>query len=295
MATCFDLWECIDSALRESRVQAQVKGLVLECKSNPGVPRSLRGDPQRVRQILTNLVSNAVNFTPRGKIDISVDVADDRESGTLIRIAVSDTGVGMSEAQRSRLFDRGETTTAAGLGLAVSRRLAAKIGGTLGAASQLGKGSTVWFTFRCEQSRSRVASDVDSVPPGLPAASPAAAGLPVIDAEQQLRFAAGDPQLAEELLDMLLSELPVRQEKIARALAAEDVDTLAAQAHKLAGGTAYCGVPALKQACDKLREVAACNADVGVIRRQVENLNAEIARLLALVPSLPRSRPPDAR
>ena len=282
MATHFDLWQCIDSALQEGRLQAQAKGLVLECKSNDQVPSNLRGEPQRVRRILSNLVSNAINFTPQGKIEIDVELVQDNGSGPLIRIAVSDTGVGMSEALRSRVFDRGEeTTTATGLGLAISRTLAATVGGALGAVSELGKGSTVWFTFRCKQSHECAASDAAAAIPEPPK-------LAVIDWQQRLRFAAGDPQLAEELLEMLLSELPERQQKIAGALEAQDIDTIAAQAHKLAGGTAYCGVPALKQACDELRKIAAGNPDLGVIKRQVEKLNVEISRLLALLHTLPQ-------
>ena len=90
---------------------------------------------------------------------------------------------------------------------------------------------------------------------------------------------------------MLLSELPERQAEIAHALKIMDIDRIAQQAHTLAGGTAYCGVPALKHACDRLKQTATNNADVAAIRREVDNLNAEIARLRALATTLPRSHP----
>jgi len=121
-----------------------------------GTPGYLIGDPLRLGQILVNYANNAVKFTEKGEIVISVKVVEDTDNDVLMRFAVSDTGIGLTQEQISKLFQsfqQADTSTSrkyggTGLGLAISKNLANLMGGDVGVESEYGKGSTFWFTAR---------------------------------------------------------------------------------------------------------------------------------------------------
>ena len=150
----FDLISVVEGTIELLALPAQEKGLELGCLLDCEVLRGLRGDPGRVRQILTNLVGNAIKFTERGEITVSAFVNAESEESVGVRFTVSDTGIGVSEDAKKRLFRSfsqadGSTTRkygGTGLGLSISKQLVELMGGTIGVDSEPGKGSTFWWT-----------------------------------------------------------------------------------------------------------------------------------------------------
>jgi len=152
----FDLRILLDNLASILSTAAQDKGIRLLCIADPAVPTQLRGDPGRLRQILTNLAGNAIKFTEKGEVAIRVTIAEGAESSCLLRFSVHDTGIGIPEDKIGVLFNTFSqvdvSTTrkfgGTGLGLAISRQLAETMGGSVGVTSQEGKGSEFWFTAR---------------------------------------------------------------------------------------------------------------------------------------------------
>jgi two-component system sensor histidine kinase/response regulator len=157
--------------------RTQAKRLRLNSVIAPDVPMQVAGDPDRLRQILINLVSNAVKFTEQGSIEVRMTVEDVAEDGLTLRFVVSDTGIGMSEATRRRIFEPftqadGSMTRrygGAGLGLAISKRLVELMGGQIGVESEAGSGSSFWFTARFTPVASAASPGLGRQPLGDPA------------------------------------------------------------------------------------------------------------------------------
>ena len=139
--------------------RAQSKGLELVCDIPPSLPNALLGDPGRIRQILTNLIDNALKFTEHGEIVVRVRLLDLEEINAQLHFSVTDTGIGISDESQQRLFQAfsqadGSTTRkygGTGLGLTISKQLAEMMGGGIGVISELGLGSTFWFTARVQK------------------------------------------------------------------------------------------------------------------------------------------------
>ncbi len=150
--------------------QAKAKGLAIQ-EDTDDVPIWLRGDPTRLRQALLNYVSNAIKFTEKGSITLRSRLLEEQDGEILVRFEVQDTGIGIAPEKLPRLFQSFEqadvSTTrkygGTGLGLAITRRLAQIMGGEAGAESEIGKGSTFWFTTRLRRGH--------GIMPAAPAAS----------------------------------------------------------------------------------------------------------------------------
>ena len=156
----FDLRMTVEDAIGLLAERAYSKGLELACLVQAGVPTALRGDPGRLRQVLANLVGNAIKFTERGEVVVTVSLAKEADSGnsgdTLVTFEVADTGIGLTSEQRSKLFQpftQADSSTTrkfggTGLGLAICKQLAELMGGQIGVDSTAGQGSTFRFTAR---------------------------------------------------------------------------------------------------------------------------------------------------
>ena len=154
----FDFQEVLEDLLAVVGVKAHTKGIELLPFLDPAVPLKVKGDPVRFRQVLTNLLDNGIKFTAQGAVEVRIRVAERSGSDLLLRVEVKDTGVGMRPEVVEKLFQsffQGDSTTTrqyggTGLGLAICRRLCELMGGGIGVESQLGAGSTFWFTLRME-------------------------------------------------------------------------------------------------------------------------------------------------
>ncbi len=155
-AADFDLERLLDNTSNLISEKCHAKGLELVFEVAPDVPPCLVGDPLRLGQVLLNYANNAVKFTEKGEIVISVRASERTETDVLLHFRVRDTGIGLTPEQMGRLFQsfsQADTSTTrkfggTGLGLAISRKLAELMGGQVGVESEYGKGSTFWFTAR---------------------------------------------------------------------------------------------------------------------------------------------------
>ncbi|MFA6119871.1 MAG: ATP-binding protein [Sideroxydans sp.] len=186
------------------------KQLTLSFIVEPDVPHHLIGDFTKLKQILINLLSNAIKFTPQGEINVGVRLESDTADGLRLRFAVSDTGLGISQEQISRLFQsfqQADSSTTrkyggTGLGLAISKRLVELMGGAIDVSSELGRGSTFWFTVPLERD-----SGIAQMPPWV------IANEPVVDRERLTDIAGArvlvvdDDPLNQETLRLLIEQL----------------------------------------------------------------------------------------
>lgn len=146
----FDLRELVESTSEQFAIRAHLEGLELNCAMSSDVPNTVIGDPERLRQVLTNLMSNAIKFTRKGEINLRITTDSDG-----IRFGVEDTGIGMSPEQRARIFESFTQADASttrefggtGLGLSISFQLVQLMGGQLDVDSTTGQGSTFFFSL----------------------------------------------------------------------------------------------------------------------------------------------------
>jgi signal transduction histidine kinase/HPt (histidine-containing phosphotransfer) domain-containing protein len=150
----FDLPDSLQTLLKPLELRAREKGLKLHCDLSPAVPRRLLGDVTRLRQILVNLLGNAIKFTAHGEVRLCVEVAEEKEDRLSVSFAVSDTGIGIPADKLRIIFNAfeqadGSTTRVyggTGLGLAIAASLVELMGGRIGVESEVGRGTTFRFT-----------------------------------------------------------------------------------------------------------------------------------------------------
>ncbi|UXI01752.1 two-component sensor histidine kinase BarA [Photobacterium sp. TY1-4] len=152
----FDFTDSLDEVMKLLAPSAHEKGLELTLKIDERIPAGLIGDPLRIQQVLTNLIGNAVKFTERGNIDVSVELKADKDETVELQFIVRDTGIGISERQQAQLFQAFSQADASisrryggtGLGLVITQKLVTQMGGEISLTSRLHQGSTFWFSLR---------------------------------------------------------------------------------------------------------------------------------------------------
>ncbi|MEE9213037.1 MAG: response regulator, partial [Phycisphaeraceae bacterium] len=157
--TDFDLRELVDDVGQVFARRTHEKGLELACFVHPTVTSFVRGDPERLRQILINLVNNALKFTKKGEVVIRTVLDHETDRHVTVRFSVNDTGIGILPDRQDRLFKAFSQVDASttrkyggtGLGLAICKRLIELMGGEIGVESEPGHGSTFWFTAKFEK------------------------------------------------------------------------------------------------------------------------------------------------
>jgi signal transduction histidine kinase len=149
----FDIFDLVEGIVKVFRPVALGRGLDLDVELDAPMPRRLLGDAGRIRQVITNLLGNAMKFSKKGRVHIAVACQSLPGAEAVVRISVTDQGIGIPPEMMGTLFNKfsgAHTATAknyggTGIGLAISMRLIELMGGRLGAESQVGKGSTFWF------------------------------------------------------------------------------------------------------------------------------------------------------
>ncbi|MDP2996447.1 MAG: response regulator [Bryobacterales bacterium] len=176
----FNLRDNLEATIKTFAMSAQEKGLALVCEVRPEVPARVQGDPTRLRQIVTNLLGNAVKFTERGEVAVEVRAEPEAQDGVRLHFTVRDTGVGISPEKRDlifRAFEQADSSTTrryggTGLGLTISARLVEIMGGRIWVESETGQGSRFHFTARFGVANAAAASRV--------AGQARLAGIPVL-------------------------------------------------------------------------------------------------------------------
>ncbi|HIJ96612.1 MAG TPA: DUF3365 domain-containing protein [Desulfuromonadales bacterium] len=167
----FNLQTTVQETVELLAVKASGAGLDMICQIDPQIPHCLRGDPGRIRQVIINLVGNAIKFTHSGEVIIRVERQSEQSDSVTLHFEIRDTGIGIAEERREAIFSPftqadGSTTRkygGSGLGLAICKQLVELMGGEIGVDSRPGHGSTFWFTIRLEKSAAQTCQDSKNV------------------------------------------------------------------------------------------------------------------------------------
>ena len=191
-ATDFMLWDCLDGVMKIMAVRAHEKGLELACHVAPDVPAALTGDPVRIRQIIVNLVGNAIKFTEAGEVVVEVTCEARGTDEVQLHVSVRDTGVGIPPDRQQKIFEsftQADSSTTrqfggTGLGLTISTQLVQLMDGRIWVESEVGKGSVFQFIARM----------------GVPAEPPTAVAPATLDRLEGLRVLAVDDNATNRLI-----------------------------------------------------------------------------------------------
>jgi signal transduction histidine kinase/HPt (histidine-containing phosphotransfer) domain-containing protein len=234
----FDLRAVLEETADMMAVKAHEKGLELVCRMPPGTPAGLRGDSGRLRQILVNLVGNAVKFTSAGEVAFWVELVSQDEGAATLRFEIADTGIGVRPDSAAAIFnpfvqEDGSITRkygGTGLGLSIAKQLVGLLGGRIGMESEPGKGSTFWFTAVFEK----------QCGPGAPPADafdgPGPVKVLVGDRHARSRRVASELLEACGCLPVEAADLPSALASLQAAAASDDPFRVALLEAELSGG-----------------------------------------------------------
>ncbi|MGO9239893.1 MAG: response regulator [Bryobacteraceae bacterium] len=167
----FDLPALVHDTLKPLALKAEANGVELLCRIDPAVPDLVHGDPIRLRQVVTNLADNAIKFTAKGEIEISLAVESQMDKANVLHFSVRDTGIGIPPDQREAIFEpfrQADISMArkfggTGLGLTISLRLVQMMGGKIWVESEVGKGSTFHFTVRLDHASAATVAPIEGL------------------------------------------------------------------------------------------------------------------------------------
>jgi PAS domain S-box-containing protein len=199
----FDLSGVTDGVVEIMSMRAQQKGIELRSEIMPEVPSKLRGDPDRLRQVLINLVGNAIKFTPKGRVLMRVEPDPGDSSSGALRFSVADSGIGIPTEKLELIFEAFTQADASttrhyggtGLGLAISKRLVELMSGRIWAESKPGAGATFYFTAKFGSPLAAKPQQIEGTPESQPAAvAGSLSGLRILvaDDSEENRFLVGE-------------------------------------------------------------------------------------------------------
>jgi two-component system sensor histidine kinase/response regulator len=245
----FNLWDLLDDINNVYTPQAQGKNIGLDFDIANNIPISICGDPNRLRQIIANLLGNAIKFTDQGRILAKVQVTREDQQSVALRFEVHDTGIGVSREARGRIFEAfsqadGSTTRkygGTGLGLAISKQLVELMGGKIGVDNALTQGSIFWFTVSFDKRR------VDPDEPGFSLTAIEGLRVLIVDEHQSSRQALENQVVAWKLAcDSVGSALQATERLVSAARAGRpyDVAILAMDLERTSGLSLAAGIRA---------------------------------------------------
>lgn len=266
----FNLNQLVDDVIREMDGKAREKLLELSTQIASNIPDELKGDQQRIKQVLFNLVGNAIKFTKEGKVIVQIKLEEEFADQVKLWFGIKDTGIGIPAGKMERLFKEftqvDSTLTRAysgtGLGLVLSKQLVEIMGGQVGVDTVEGQGSTFWFTLTLEKhSNRKKASHLDT------------------DTLRQLGKSAGD---LTPLIILFLQELPKKLAKIDRAIRKNDTVALEEAAHILKSNSLTFGALPMAELCKKLEFIGSSGKIEGTaqIFSQLMNEGEKVALAL---------------
>ncbi len=168
----FDLRNLLENVVDVLALRAYEKNLEFVSFLPPEIPQHLIGDPGRIRQVITNLVNNAIKFTHEGEVSIRVSLSNELNGRVLLRFEIKDSGIGMSKEEEQKLFKpfmQADSSTTrkyggTGLGLSISKKLVELMGGEIGVVSEKGQGSSFWFTLNMAKQKTQTDNKHDIIP-----------------------------------------------------------------------------------------------------------------------------------
>jgi signal transduction histidine kinase len=289
----------IEEAVRMRQESARSKGLELVLDTEPSLPAELRGDALRLRQILLIFIGNAIKFSERGRITVRAGAVEHDDHGTLLRIEVSDQGIGISAEQQARLFqvftqvDDSSTRRygGTGLGLILALRLARLMGGDVGVSSEPGRGSSFWATLRLKAAVAATTASsapASMVPRDAPAPDAAVilqrlSGTPGLDIQRGLALMVGNTALYWRMLSLFVASHAHDIQRISAAMLDGDRAALRQLAISVEGSAANIGATPLATAAKQLQ----AGIDQAVADEEIAaHATATVTELTALIRNL---------
>ena len=246
----FNLSDCVNDVVKMLAIRAAQKNLKLRSHIDDNVPLFLKGDPYRLRQVIINLVSNAIKFTDMGSVDVFVSLGEKYGDDVLLKFVVADTGIGIEKKDIGRLFNlfvQADGSTArkyggTGLGLAISKQIVEHFNGKIGVESEFGKGSEFWFTSRFaiagEETDEETAETAESDSVANVAECLKHIDDSVMDRRALTKRLLNDESIIKNILNTFNNVAPGIVETLRFAIEAENYELAKQQAHSLKGSAA---------------------------------------------------------